>query len=137
MNLTKKQIAIYLVVVFGGLAVLWGIMLFQSREEQGQEAFAQPLFSHALPQDAELIQKEAGEADGAVIAALLIACPMGREELKDFYSDADYPPAREGDLVHLEVYDVNEASIEALKQAGVYQEEKTYWFIYLTSTPPA
>ena len=54
-------------------------------------------------------------------------------QLEEFYSDVEYPPAEEGQGVTLAAKELDSASISALQQAGLYEEGKHYWFVYLVS----
>ena len=71
------------------------------------------------------------------IGALLLRGATDEESLLAFYSDTDYPPAREGETVTLDVREADEASLDALRQAGLYEEGAEYWFVYVTSAPAA
>lgn len=136
MTLTKKQIAIYLAIVFGSLAVLWGVMLVQKDAKNKAEAFGEPLFAHALPAGASLVTKEAKKDDaGVMTAALLLAFdePTDEAALASFYGGTQYPPFAAGETVQLAVKPLDEASLDALRQAELYEADKTYWFVYLTS----
>ena len=133
--MTKKGIWIYCLLLFGGLAIVWGVMLVQKNNENQALAFAEPLYSHALPTGAELVTKEAKKDDASVMtAALLLACDTDENTLLAFYSDVDYPPFQEGQRTALSVKPLDEGSLDALRQAGVYREGQGYWFVYLTST---
>lgn len=134
--MSKKQAAAYLAIIFGGLALLWGIMLVQKNQQDKAQAFGEPLFSHALPAGASLVTSEAKKDDaGVMTAALLLAfdAPAAKEDLLAFYGDTAYPPYHAGEATHLAVKPLDDASLDALRQAGLYAEGKTYWFVYLTS----
>ena len=47
----------------------------------------------------------------------------------------DASPAEEGYSVELSVKPLDEDSIEAMKQAKLYEEGKSYYFVYLYSAP--
>lgn len=105
--------------------------------QQGQaKEFARPLFTHALPEGTKSVQGNAGkDGEGGVIAAVLLQTDLTSEEVLEFYSDTEYAPIKEGYDVVLKTKEVDEASIEAMKQAEVYEEGKHYLFIYIQSSP--
>lgn len=134
--MSKKQIAIYLAIIFGSLAVLWGVMLVQKDAKNKAEAFGEPLFTHTLPAGSALVTKEAKKDDaGVMTAALLLAFSQPTDEaaLAAFYGDTAYPPFAAGETAQLAVKPLDDASLDALRQADIYEEGKTYWFVYLTS----
>ncbi len=97
-------------------------------------AFAAPLYNHALPEGAALIQKDAAkDREGGFTAALLLETDWSSEALIQFYSDTAYPPAKEGQTVKLDAKALDESSIAAMKQAKLYEEGKQYQFVYLYS----
>ena len=65
----KKRTALLLGFVFLSLAVIWAIMLPKGLSNRKAEAFAQPFFSHAAPQGAEVLQQTATrqKEDGAYV----------------------------------------------------------------------
>ena len=135
----KKRTALLFGFVFLSLAVICAIMLPKGLSNRKAEAFAQPFFSHAVPQDANVLQQSAArqkEAGAYVTTATLILefsqAPQ-REQLENFYSDTNYPPAEAGQIVTLAARPLDEASLSALQQAGVYEEDKIYWFVYIVS----
>ena len=69
----KKRTALLLGFVFLSLAVIWAIMLPKGLSNRKAEAFAQPFFSHAAPQGAEVLQQTATrqKEDGAYILSLI------------------------------------------------------------------
>lgn len=117
------------------LLVLAAVLLVPKwLEERACNAFAAPLYSHAVPEGAVLIEKAAAkDDDGGITAALLLETDLSSEELVQFYSDEDYPPAGEGQTVTLEAKELDESSIAAMKQAKLYEEGKQYQFVYLYS----
>lgn len=122
------------------IIVMFAALVFvttnQRRQEQAVQAFGQPLFSHALPAGAALIQTDARrDNSGVVSAAMIIRSPDSQEELLAFFSDMDYPPFAEGEETRLQVQPLDDASLETLRRADVYEEGAQYWFIYLTSQP--
>ena len=104
-----------------------------------RQAFAQPFFSHAAPQGAEVLQQTATrqKEDGAYVTMatqiLEFSQAPQQAQLEEFYSDVEYPPAEEGQGVTLAAKELDSASISALQQAGLYEEGKHYWFVYLVS----
>lgn len=133
----KKRTALLLGFVFLSLAVIWAIMLPKGLSNRKAEAFAQPFFSHAAPQGAEVLQQTATrqKEDGAYVTMatqiLEFSQAPQQAQLEEFYSDVEYPPAEEGQGVTLAAKELDSASISALQQAGLYEEGKHYWFVYL------
>lgn len=120
-------------IVFIPLVALWCFFLYKGAEKRQLEAFAQPLYTHALPAGAHLVQQDVARSKGVTTAALLLQADTTQGQLEQFYGGADYAPAREGEQVELAVKSLDGASLDALKQAGLWQEGGQYWFVYLTS----
>ena len=105
------------------------------------ERFAEPFYNHLLPEGARLLQTSAAENDENGVtttsATILLQSEWDQAALFDFYNDTTYPPARENNQVTLSVLPLDENSLQAVQQAGLYEEEGgSYWFIYLYSAPP-
>ena len=132
-----RRYAAMVAVLFVVLALIWGWMLWEKSQRDRAEAFAAPLWEHPLPAGMSLVVQDSDTADGAVIGALLLRGETDEASLLAFYEDQTYPPARQGDLVELAVYPANDSSLDALRQAGLYEEGADYWFVYLTSAPAA
>ena len=66
-------------------------------------------------------------------AALILATDLTEQELIQWFGDTDYPPAKEGQTVTLHANPLDETSLAALDKAGLRQEGKTYWFVYIYS----
>jgi len=116
------------------IAVLAVFLLPGKLEERKANQFGEPLFSHTLPEGAELIQQDAGKTDdGSVMAAMILKTKMSSEELEAFYGDISYTPAEEGQAVTLNASPLDESSLAALKQAKLYEEGAVYQFVFLTS----
>ena len=135
----KKRTALLFGFVCLILAVIWAIMLPKGLSNRKAEAFAQPFFSHAVPQGAEVLQQAASreKQDSAYVTTatqiLAFSKAPQKTELEAFYRDTEYPPAEEGQAVTLTAKPLDEASLSALQQAGVYEEDKIYWFVYIVS----
>ena len=96
--------------------------------------FAEPLYSHSLPEGAELVQQSSAKGkSGDFTAALILATNLTEQELLDYFGDMEYPPAKKGQTVTLHAKLLDDASLEALDKAGLRQEGKTYWFVYIYS----
>lgn len=118
------------------LALMAAVMIPKKLEERAANAFGEPLFSHALPENAKLLQQDAAkDEEGGTTAALLLETELSVEELEEFYSDTVYVPAEEGQTVTLQAKELDEGSISALKQAELYTEGAQYRFVYLYSKP--
>ncbi len=116
------------------IAIMAAFLLPKRLQERAANQFGEPLFSHALPEGAKLIQQDAAKDDeGGTTAALLLQTDLTEEELLEFYSDRTYAPAEEGQTVTLRVKVLDENSIQALKQAKLYKEGAQYLFVYLYS----
>lgn len=136
----RKRGLIYLGIIFASLAIIWVAFLLPAMgDKKVADAFAEPLFTHALPEGAEQVQQEAdrSKTDGGKMTAayLLLSADATEDELYTFYNDVDYPPAQEGDTVTLHVQPLDDASLDALEQGGLDVEGKSYWFVYLVSQP--
>lgn len=131
-----KEILMRFVPLVVMLAVLAAFLLPGKLEDRKAEAFGEPLFSHALPEGAALIQKDAGKNDdGSTMAALLLQTDLTPAELETFYGDLDVAPANEDEAVTLSASALNESSLAALKQASLYEDGAAYCFVYLISEP--
>ena len=117
------------------LLVLTVVMLAPKYiEDKAADTFAAPLFDHDLPANTEIIQKDTAQMEGGgMMAAMLLKTELTSEELEAFYADVQAQPAQQGDQVTLAAKALNESSIEALKQAKLYEEGASYQFVYLTS----
>lgn len=136
----RKRALIYLGIVFASLALIWAVLLLPAMgDKKVADAFAEPLFTHALPEGAEQVQQEAdrSKTDGGKMTAayLLLSADTDEDALYTFYNDVEYPPAQEGDTVTLHVQALDQSSLDALQQSGLDVEGKHYWFVYLTSQP--
>ena len=116
------------------IAIMAAFLLPKRLQDRAANQFGEPLFSHTLPEGAKLIQKDAAkDDDGGTTAALLLQTDLSEGELLAFYSDSAYAPAAEGQTVTLKVKSLDENSIQALKQAKLYEEGAQYRFVYLYS----
>ena len=132
--MNMKELAKRLLPLLLMMAVLAAFLLPQRLKDRAAEKFGEPLFSHALPAESKLVQKDAATDDeGGTTAALLLQTDLSSEDLIAFYSDMEYPPAKEGQTVKLSCKALDDASIDALKQADLYEEGANYQFVYLYS----
>lgn len=116
------------------IAILAAFIIPKRLQDRAANQFGEPLFSHALPEGAKLLQKDAAkDEEGGTTAALLLQTDLSEDELLAFYSDTAYTPAEEGQTVSLKVKALDESSIQALKQAKLYEDCAQYWFVYLYS----
>lgn len=129
-----KDILKRLLPAFLMIAVIAVLVLPGKLEDRAANKFGEPLFSHALPEGAELIQKDAGKTDdGGIMAAMILKTDLSSEELEAFYGDVTYLPAEDGQTVSLRAKPLDENSIQAMKQAKLYVEGAFYQFVFLTS----
>lgn len=131
--------------IMGGLfAIIILALVFalpETMSKRSAKAFAEPLYNHEMPAGARFVSSSAnqGELDGegsgtATNATLILQCDWSQQQIYDFYNDISYPPAREGDVVTLSVTPLDDSSLDALRQADLYQEDGgSYWFVYLYS----
>ena len=132
--MSAKEVIKRLLPAFLMVAVMAAFLLPKKLEERNANQFGEPLFSHALPENAELIQKDSGKTDdGSIMAALLLKTDLTSEELELFYGDAVYAPAKEGQTVTLSAKALDENSLDALKKAKLYEDGASYQFVFLTS----
>lgn len=118
------------------LVLVAAFLLPKYLENKALDAFGAPLFDYALPEGTELVQQDAAkDDDGGWTAALLLESDRTEEELSAYYAAVDAAPAKEGYTVKLSVKPLDEDSIEAMKQAKLYEEGKSYYFVYLYSAP--
>lgn len=130
MKETAKRFLPLLIII----AVMAAFLVPKRLQERAANQFGEPLFSHALPEGAKLIQQDAAkDKEGGTTAALLLQTDLTEEELLDFYGDRTYEAAKEGQAVTLQVKALDESSIQALKQAKLYEDGAQYWFVYLYS----
>ncbi len=124
-------------LVCAALAVFAAVFLPGKLSDKRADDFAAPLFNHELPDDARLIQASAAENDdGSTSATIIMQTEWSEEEILAHYSDTTYLPASENDEVALSVLPLDDGSIDAVKQADLYEEEGgEYWFVYLYSAP--
>lgn len=116
------------------IAVMAAFLLPKKLQERAANQFGEPLFSHALPEGAVLIQQDAGKNDdGSIMAAMILKTDMSSAELERFYGDILYAPAEEGQTVTLSASALDDNSISALKQAKLYEEGASYRFVFLIS----
>ncbi len=130
----KKQKIGYILFLIVGFALILAFIVPKRIQERQCSAFAKPLYNHALPADMKLVQKSAAkDKSGGYTAALILAGAKEKDELLAFYSDTAYPPAKNGQTVTLAVKPLDESSLSALEQAGMREENQTYWFVYIYS----
>ena len=130
MKETAKRFLPLLIII----AVMAAFLVPKRLQEQAANQFGEPLFSHALPDGAKLIQQDAAkDKEGGTTAALLLQTDLTKEELLDFYGDMTFAPAKEGQTVALQVKTLDEGSMQALRQAKLYEEGAQYRFVYLYS----
>ncbi len=124
-------------LVCAALAVFAAVFLPGKLADKRADDFAAPLFNHEMPDDARLIQASAAEnEDGSTSATIIMQTEWSEDEILAHYSDTTYPPAAENDEVTLSVLPLDDSSIDAVKQADLYEEEGgEYWFVYLYSAP--
>ena len=130
----KNVLVSILLIAFA--AVLIGVYYVPQKTEEYQcNQFAKPLFDHLLPEDSYSVQSSSvRDENGGTTAAAIVGTQLTQEELLEFYSDTEYPPAREGETVELAVKELDEASIEVLREAGKYRTEDKYYFVYIYSS---
>ena len=129
----KVRVIAPLVILVALVALL---LLPKFLATRAADKFGAPLFDHALPEAATVIQKDAAKTEeGGMMAALLLKTDLTSEELEAFYADVETEPAQPGDTVILRAKALDESSVEALKQAKVYEEGASYQFVYLYSGP--
>ena len=74
-------------------------------------------------------------AGDGVTAALLLGTNWTEQQLLDYYGDTEYPPFKKDQTVTLAARPLDEASLEALSEAGQREAGQEYWFVYLYSAP--
>ena len=125
----KKWLPWVLILLF--VAVVFGPRWVDSAVSH---RFGQPLFDHALPENAVLVSKDAAkDTNGVITAALLLQTDLTSEELETFFADVDCEPVKEGQTIHVEAKALTEADLDVLKTAKLYVEGEQYQFVYVTS----
>ena len=123
-----------LIIFCIGIALLCVFVLPGRLEQRDCDRFGKPLFEHALPAQTERITSSAvKDDDGGYTASLILNTALSAEELTDFYDDTEYPPAKKGQSVKLAASALDDVSLRALKQAGLWQKDGTYMFVYIYS----
>jgi len=118
--------AIAIIIVVGALTVESWL------PELAGASYKKAMYSHPLPENTELLQKDiAMQAGGGIMTALLLETDLTSEELIAFYSDVVTQLQEQGKEVVLDAQALNEESLEAVKQAGAYEEDRGYQFVYL------
>lgn len=137
-NLFKKipQNVLTTILLLTVGAVLLGVFYIPKKVEEHQlNQFARPLFYHLLPDDTYAVQvSSVRDNNGGTTAAIILGTSLTQEELLAFYSDTEYPPAKEGESVDLEVKPLDDVSIDVLKKAGKYRDQSEYYFVYIYSS---
>ena len=96
--------------------------------------FGEPLFTHPLPEGAEIVSQDgAVDDEGGVTAAILMKSDWNPEQLLIHYADLVCQPAKKGQNVTMEAKALTEADLEVLKQAKLYEEGASYQFVYVYS----
>lgn len=102
--------------------------------------FARPLFEHSVPENAIVLEKlcqQEKNDDGvmATYAAVIVQTTLSEEDLLEYYSDTEYPAARKGDTVTLNVYPVADSDLSVLEDnADDYRSDGgNCYYIYLYS----
>ncbi len=118
--------AVAIVFVLGALTVESWL------PEVAGSAYKKAMYAHPLPENTVLIQKDvAMQAGGGIMTALLLETDLTSEELIEFYSDVVTTLEEQGKEVVLDAQQLNEESLEAVKQAGSYDEDRGYQFVYI------
>lgn len=132
-----KQRKRYWLTLAISFLVLTAVFLPKRLEQMECNKFAEPLYSHALPEGSRLVQKSSVKSkDGSFTAALILASDMDAQALRDFFADGPYIPAKKDQAVTLEVKPLDEESLAALQKAGLQKEGETYYFVYIYSAVP-
>ncbi len=117
---------IAIIVVIGALTVESWL------PELAGNAYKKVMYSHPLPENTILIEKDvAMQSGGGIMTALLLETDLTSEELIDFYSDVVTQLQSQGKEVVLDAQQLNDESLEAIKQAGSYHEDRGYQFVYI------
>lgn len=118
--------AVAIIIVIGALTVESWL------PEVAGRAYKEAMYSHPLPENTVLLQKDvAMQSAGGIMTALLLETDLTSEELIEFYSDVVTELEAKGKEVVLDAQELNEESLEAVKQAGSYQEDRSYQFVYI------
>ena len=131
MDLQRKRYWIAILLI---TALFAAVAIPKRLEQKVCSRFAEPLYAHSLPEGAELVQQSSAKGkSNDFTAALILATDLTEQELLGWFGDTEYPPAKEGQTVTLHAKALDESSLAALDKAGLYQEGKIYWFVYIYS----
>lgn len=115
--------------------------LIGNRQTAKLNAFTSQLTEHAVPESSRVANvttgtnKVSGHTES--YACLILQSTLSKEELLSFYDHDGYQPAREGNVVTLQVLPLSEDHLATLKTTNYYEEEGgDYWYIYLYSANP-
>lgn len=124
-----RWVPLLVLIVFLGT-----IFVPQWVNEKVSMGYAQPLFDHPVPEDAQVISTDAAkDDDGGITGAILLKTNWTSEELEAFYSDLQMEPAEEGQTVVLRAKALTEEDLEVLQQAKLYEDGASYQFVYIYS----
>lgn len=124
-----RWVPLLVLVVFLGT-----IFVPQWINEKSARRYAQPLFDHPIPENAQVISTDAAkDDDGGITGAILLKTNWTSEALETFYSDLQMDPAKEGQTVVLHAKALTEEDLEVLQQAKLYEEGASYQFVYIYS----
>ena len=104
-------------------------------EQIKMDNFGKVLYLHEHPQDSLILHQGAQYQDLSEekIAVILLRTDLSLEETKEFYSDIlQTEQAREQNLV-LNVEQMSDKDLGAVKEGGYYDETLNYYFVYIYS----
>lgn len=131
LNFIKKYYSLILIAI-----ILLAIFTVPSLSEQiKMDKFGEILYQHEMPQDAIKLHQGAQyqNLSEEKIAVILLRTDLTLEETKEFYSDIlQTEQAKEQNLV-LNVEEMSEKDLGAVKEGGYYDETLNYYFVYIYS----
>lgn len=133
MNREKSNNWKYTVPILILTVIMMIIYIPRQIQQNKAQSFAHPIFVHPIPEGAEAVQGGAGKDGDAITAAVLLKTDLSPEEVIDFYDDVEYLPYEEGETVELLTKPVDEATIEAMQKAEIYEDGANYLFVYIKS----
>lgn len=125
----------YIVIIMGIIVV--AIFLLPPLVEQiKMDQFGKPLFLHEMPEGSLILHQGAQYQDMSEekIAVILLRTDLTIEETKEFYSDILTTEAAEKYNLVLNVEEMAESDLGAVKEGGYYDENLNYYFVYIYST---
>ena len=128
----KEILRRYILPAVAILVIISALMVESWLPDLVGRKYAKALFEHTLPAETIMLQKDVVmQQGGGVMAAMLLETDLTSEELLQFYGDVLSQLEAQGKEAVLDAEPLNEDSLAAVREAGYYQEDRGYQFVYL------